>query len=217
MPRSPASFFVKPIRAAACLIGGGAFLCLMGGLAGPGSAAVAEPAARHSIARQASEHLDSLRALTTGLAHGFDAESRRALDADIKQARAALGADMIALRELTVPGEETTGLTDTLATLALYRAAWSGARDRARAGDADGVQQALDAAAPLADHAEAALASLGHVIDTGNFVAEAAGRAAEQDLRVVYAGLALLVAGTLLLWAGQPQTRPLKVGRRPVR
>jgi hypothetical protein len=207
MLRPPACLFVKPVRSAACLIAGGAFLCLMGGLAAPGSTTIAEPAVRHAAARQASEHLDSLRSLTIGLARGTGA--------DIRLARAALGADMIALRELAVPGEETTALGDTLATLALYQAAWGDARDWARSGDPDGARQALDAAIPLADHAEAALASLGHVIDAGNVVAEDARRTAERDRRLRYAGVALLVAGALLLWVGQPETLPLKAGRHP--
>jgi hypothetical protein len=153
MPHILSALLVRPARATACLVGAGALLLLLGGIDGRGDAADADPALRHETALRAVDHLDALRGLTLHLG-----EPGLALDQDLKQARATLGGDMIALRELARSGDEEATLRGTLAALALYQTAWTDARDRARSDDAEGAGEALAAAMPLGIQATAALA-----------------------------------------------------------
>ncbi|HLZ66501.1 MAG TPA: hypothetical protein VKQ29_09735 [Aliidongia sp.] len=208
-----APLLIRPGRSAACLIAGGALLWLMGGPGEPGASAVPDPAARHGIARAAFDHLSGLRSLTEKITEAAAADRRIVLEADLKRARTALGADMIALREAVAPGEEEIALRDTLAALAPYQAAWTDARSRMRSGDPDGAHRALTRAAPLGDRAAGALAALGHAMDDGNVAAERMVSAAERRHRLRNAGLALLAAGILLLWAGRPQHAELEMKR----
>jgi hypothetical protein len=198
MPHPLSTFLVRPGRATACLAGAGALLLLLGGIEGRGDAAGADPALRHGMARRAMDHLDGLEALTSRLGEPATPDGHLARDQDLKRARVALGADMIALRELARPGDEEAILRGTLAALALYQTAWMDARDRVRSNDTDGPGEALAAAIPLGSQAAAALASLGHALDDGDLAATQARAAADRAGRLWNAGLALAAAGMLL-------------------
>jgi len=185
-----AALLRRPGRATACLVGAGATLLLLGGIGGRSHAADTDPALRHQTAVRAVDHLEALRSLTSHL-------SDPAVP-DLKRARAALGMDMIALRELAQPGDETAALRATLAALALYQTAWMDARDRVRSNDTADIGRALAAAAPLGVQATAALASLGHAMDDGDLAAARA-RAVDDRAGCLWnAGLALVAAGMLL-------------------
>jgi hypothetical protein len=110
-----------------------------------------------------------------------------------------LGADMIALREMTFAGDEETALKQALAALALYQTAWTEARVLAQSSDAEAARRAGFAAGPLGDLAATTLASLAHAVDQGNEAAERARLSAERNGRFRNAGMALLAAGLLLL------------------
>jgi hypothetical protein len=200
MPHFLSALLVRPARATACLVGAGALLLLVGGVDSRGDAADADPALRHETAVRAINHLDALRGLTLHLG-----ELGPALDQGLKQARGALGAEMIALRELARPGDEEAAVRGTLAVLALYQTAWIDARDRARSGDAEGAGEALAAAMPLGVQATAALASLGHIMDDGNLATIRARAADDRAGRLWNAGLALVAAGMLLFAAARLQ------------
>jgi len=190
MPHPLSALLARPARATACLVGAGALLLLLGGIDGRGNATDADPAPRHETAVRAMDHLDALRNLAS---HVGDPAAP-----DLKRARAALGTDMIALRELARPGDEDAALRGTLAALALYQTAWTDARDRVRSNDADGAEQALTAASPLGLQAATALASLGHAMDDDDLAAAEA-RAADDRAGCLWnAGLALVAAGMLL-------------------
>lgn len=193
MPHFLSALLVRPARATACLVGAGALLLLVGGIDSRGDAAGSDPALRHETALRAVDHLDTLRSLTLHLG-----EPGLVLGQDLKRARAALGADMIALREFARSGDEEAALRGTLAALALYQTAWTDARDRVRSDDAEGVGEALAAAMPLGVQATAALASLGHAMDDGNLAATRARAADDRAARLWNAGLALVAAGMLL-------------------
>jgi hypothetical protein len=198
MPHPLSAILARPGRAIAGLVGAGALLLLLGGIDGRSDAADADPALRHAVARRAMDHLDGLKALASRLGAPAAPDGRLALDQDLKRARMALGADMIALRELARPGDEEATLRGTLAALALYQTAWMDARDRVRSNDADGIGEALAAASPLGSRATTALASLGHAVDAGNLAATQARAAADRAGRLWNAGLALVAAGMLL-------------------
>ena len=198
MPFRTTAPLVRSGRAAACLAAG-ALLLLFGSLNGRGDAASAEPMVRHDTARRAVEDLDRLTRLAARLGEPVTSDARLVLDRDLKQARSALGADMIALRELVQPGDEVAALHATLAAEASYQAAWIEARDEVRQQGVAGAAQALVAVAPLGNQAMAALASLGHCIDDGNRAAMLTQAAAARADRFHNAGLALVIAGALLL------------------
>jgi hypothetical protein len=200
MPHFLSALLVRPARATACLVGAGALLLLVGGIDSRSDAADADPALRHETALRAVVHLDALRSLTLRLG-----EAGLAVEQDLKQARATLGADMIALRELARPGDEETAVRGTLAVLALYQTAWIDAHDRARSGDAEGAGETLVAAMPLGVQATAALASLGHVLDDGDLATIRARAADDRAGRLWNAGLALVAAGMLLFAAARLQ------------
>jgi len=197
MPHRMTAFLVRPSRAAACLAVG-ASLLLLAGFSDSSDAANAEPLVRHDTARRAIDDLDGLTRLTARLGEPATADARLILDQDLKQARAALGADMIALRELVQPGDEEAALRAALAVEASYQAAWLEARDRVRADGIGSAAQALAAAAPLGVKAIAALASLGHSMDDGNKAAMLMRATVERAGRFWNAGLALVIAGALL-------------------
>ena len=198
MPHPLSAILARPGRAIAGLVGAGALLLLLGGIDGRGDAADADPVLRHAVAGRAMDHLDGLKALASRLGQPATPDGRLALDQDLKHARLALGADMIALRELARPGDEEATLQGTLAALALYQTAWMDARDRVRSNDAGGNAEALAAASSLGSGATTALASLGHALDVGNLAATQARAAADRAGRLWNAGLALVAAGMLL-------------------
>lgn len=202
MPHPLTPLLVNSGRSTICLIAAGALLWIIGGPGNSGRVAL-DPIARHDAARAAIDHLADLRTLTERL--GTEPASDPAFDTDLKRARRALGADMIALRETVEGSAEQQALGDALAGLARYQAAWTDGRDQVRSGDPVGARQALDGAVPLADRAAVAVASLSHVIDDGNALALAARSAIERAHQIRIAGLALLTAGALLLWAGRRQ------------
>jgi len=197
MPHRMTASFVCPGRAAACVVAG-ALLLLLGGFNGRSDAAGAEPMVRHDAARRAIQDLDRLTHLAVRLGEPATEDAWLVLNRDLKQARAALGADMIALRELVRPGDEEATLRAALAAEASYQAAWLEARDQARAAGVEDAARALDAAGPLADRATAALASLGHSLDEGDRAAMLTQATAERAGRFWNAGLALVMAGALL-------------------
>lgn len=198
MPHPLSAILARPGRAIAGLVGAGALLLLLGGVDGRGDAAGADPALRHAVVRRAMDHLDEFKALASRPGAPVTPGGRLALDHDLKHARVALGADMIALRELARPGDEEATVRGTLAALALYQTAWMDARDRVRSNDADGIDEALAAASSLGSRATTALASLGHAVDAGNLAATQARAAADRAGRLWNAGLALVAAGMLL-------------------
>ncbi|MDB5359591.1 MAG: hypothetical protein JWO51_888 [Rhodospirillales bacterium] len=207
MLHPPTALLVRPRRLTACLAGAGALLVLAGGLDARGSVADADadPALRHGTARQAMDHLDGLRAVTLRLGQPATDPARPPVGQDLKHARTALGADMIALRELARPGEEEAALRGALAALALYQTAWTDLRDRIQSDDAAGADQARAVAGPLGVRAASALASLGHAIDDGNVAAGMARASCDRAARYWNAGLALVAAGLLLLAAARLQ------------
>jgi hypothetical protein len=205
MLHSPSALLVQPGRLTACLVGAGALLLLLGGIDARGSVADADPALRHGTARQAMDHLDGLRAVTLRLGEPASDPVRPPVGQDLKHARTALGADMIALRELARPGEEEAALRGALAALALYQTAWTDLRDRVQSDDAVGADRARAVAGPLGARAASALASLGHAIDDGTVAAGIARASSDRAARYWNAGLALVAAGLLLLAAARLQ------------
>jgi hypothetical protein len=211
MPYRIAASFVSPGQATTCLAAG-SLLLLLGSFNGRSDAARSEPMVRHDTVRLAIADLDGLTQLTAQLGRPAAPDAKLLLDRDIKQARAALGADMIALRELVQTGEEEASLRTALAAEAMYQAAWIEARDEVRAESIAGAGEALAAAAPFGDRATAALASLGHSMDQGDRTAMLAQATLERTDRFWNAGFALVAAGTLLFGLARLSDKP--VGRK---
>ena len=196
MPHPLSSLLDHAGRTAAVLLGAGTLLWLMGSIEMPRGPAAADPALRHETALRATDDLDALRARIG------------APDDAFSQARAALGSDMIALREMVASADEATMLGETLATLARYRAAWTELRFEIRSNDQDAAHRARAVAASLGGEAAAALASFGHALDDGNAAIEQARLSAERGDRFRRSALAFVTAACLLLILG--------CGRHPV-